>query len=471
MPEYKLPNLEEVAQAEATAEEEPPEQEEEENEVPHTVCDRCEDLVPTDNIYTVYDGRERPWCEACMEDHTFECERCHVVATNSYYGAEGLCDTCCQERSGEDSDDIEEEYEGGVLGHGADAIGIFGITVPHGALLLGAEVETRHRSYEQYMAGAAAKALVMSSNKPRVIAKYDGSLCSGGVEFVSVPGTLEEVKEEFRKLRLYEDGSWSPCSSGCCGMHVHLSRAGFKDTETLYRLWYVVNGLPPTFFTELVGRSPNTYCAREWVPRKYEEVKDYEKQRVLYGSPGKYCALNTRKSETVEIRSFGSPYSLEELFKKLEVAYSLAMFAHSDTASADLLVPETYRQFIAANAETYPALHKAMPDVLARYQGDEPFMLAERKVVSPADLTEEQRREMERFREYIAVAPTAVHYDAQAGPGNSRYVARPEAVTCPACVESLREQGLLPEPMPLNENSYPPLFADITQTPYQEVPF
>ena len=141
-----------------------------------------------------------------------------------------------------------------------------------------------------------------------IIAKRDGSL-EYGAEFVSRPADLYTQLRRWGKL--FADAPESFGVSKRCGLHVHVGKHNLTPsqigqaialtTEPSYNQWVV----------ELAGRK-----SEQWA-NLVCKTKNY------YASSGKYEAVNTTPSSTIEFRLFAATTVQSEFNRRLEYVHAV----------------------------------------------------------------------------------------------------------------------------------------------------
>ena len=222
-------------------------------------CERCNNAFSGDDYFVSGES----WCENCYESHTFYCEPCGESYSDreDYYHVEDntWCDNCtsryawyCEDCDQYNREDNEcgncEATQGGnstIAGRECNCrkvIHEYNCKPPlvfHGesksGLYLGLELETQIRGGS--LDGAAEYATnALLENKVGII-KHDGSIgrdVYDGFEIVTQPHTHLQYREHsdtlwniINTLRLdYGARSWD---TKTCGIHIHVSRAGFSS--------------------------------------------------------------------------------------------------------------------------------------------------------------------------------------------------------------------------------------------------
>lgn len=166
--------------------------------------------------------------------------------------------------------------------------------------------------------------------------KRDGSIGSGGCEYVSAPSGVDTLRTEFTRLMGTVAGNLM-CSSSRTGLHVHVTR----DTLTEWQLFLMREFLRmdnnQQFVTELAGRPPNNYCQRKFSPDKTRQIVSPKTGNIIdiAADSGKYQALNVQRDNTVEFRLFQSTTDLDEFMTRLQFCDALAEFTASNNRKAE----------------------------------------------------------------------------------------------------------------------------------------
>lgn len=162
------------------------------------------------------------------------------------------------------------------------------------------------------------------------ILKHDGSLnqYAQGFEIVSAPATLKHHRTAWdtffsnsaRFLRSYT-------ISGC-GMHVHVSKAGFKNEihQGKFISFYNLTG-NREFIETIAGRKANEYCRF----RNDKKVSSVVKKEIDGGD--RRVAVNMQNTHTLEVRIFKGNVKKEGFFKNLEFVHATIEFTKQSSIS------------------------------------------------------------------------------------------------------------------------------------------
>lgn len=240
------------------------------------------------------------WCEGCSlayadPDYAADCCRWRCEECGQSYEFEADADDCCG---------LVHDYSYTPLlrFHERTADGAIATTdrARPGVLFMGVELETEHARglLHEWYDGARE-----DFHAPRfVYCKHDGSLSHDGVEFVSMPATLDAFRsrwpwDAFAKLN--RDGARSWYEE--CGLHVHVARSAFVDAQHLARFVLLQYRNRPQCVA-LAGRD-----SEQWASWDTSEL--LERGALPEFVKGKrhgvrYRALNFANSATVELRYF-----------------------------------------------------------------------------------------------------------------------------------------------------------------------
>ena len=207
--------------------------------------------------------------------------------------------------------------------------------------------------------------IVVNSLGERVYLKEDGSL-NDGFEIVTHPHSLEEYQTKFDweslgKLRRLGFRSWN---TSTCGLHVHVSRTAFgipnsrKDITKVQA--HELRFMKLIYDNErqisrLAGRT-STYATFEDKGRLVNKIKHGSQHN------GRYSAINSENSETLEVRVFRGSLKPERVLMALELVQCSVEYTRGlhVSASNKALSWMMFTRYVVDNASTYPHLFSAM---------------------------------------------------------------------------------------------------------------
>lgn len=268
-------------------------------------CDECGEYHRRDNI--IFDAFSNYMCQDCFESYFYICEDCGgFVHHDCVYWID---DTLyCEECYHNNSYIHEYGYKPYPIFHG------------EGNRLLGVELEVDRGGYNQ----SVAREVIDILGDDFVYCKYDGSL-DDGFEIVSHPATLDYHMQSMNwgeVLDYLRDEGYESHDAGTCGLHIHMNRKGFGDTEEEQEL-----GISKVLFfierhwdkvVKFSRRTPSQLD--EWAarylcssPEHPEDVLEYAKNDM-----SRYRAVNLCPCHTIEIRVFRGSLVYETFMATLQ---------------------------------------------------------------------------------------------------------------------------------------------------------
>ena len=222
---------------------------------------------------------------------------------------------------------------------------------PKNKLWLGVELEfetiglVKTENYLESSRSFHARGLLNGFGK--FLTPKDDSTIIFGYELVSAPATLRIHQAEWPKVWAWE-GFKNYSASQYCGLHVHVSRSAFLESDMLYFFHYFINSKDNhELIVDLAGRESERWC------RKYEKPKD----RVVmcnYAIDTRYEAVNTLNKKTLEVRIFASTTKLELFLSRLEFVDAVANWVTSDrTLTVKVLREQEFARFVETHKKKY----------------------------------------------------------------------------------------------------------------------
>ena len=161
----------------------------------------------------------------------------------------------------------------------------------------------------------------------RAYFKSDGSL-NCGFEIVTHPHSLLEYQEHFpwevlEGLSRKRMVSWN---TDTCGLHIHVGRVGFDDTNSNARDTHQIRFLKLIYdnerqVTRLAGRS-SSYATFSDKGQVIPKIK-FGQQR------GRYAAVNIENSKTLEVRVFKGSLKKERVLAQLEFVHAAVEYTRN----------------------------------------------------------------------------------------------------------------------------------------------
>jgi hypothetical protein len=315
------------------------------------------------------------WCEDCTDNYANYCGNCYEYHTaESYYiedQGEYYCEDCASNTNWCDNcsvynlrvcDNCEEEthrvhdysYRPDPIFHG------------EGKLFFGIEVETEapRNSYEALR--EAAEYAYRLEDEQLAYLKSDGSL-NVGFELVTHPMTHDYYMNEAPMLwetisTLRDEHKMRAWSTGTCGLHVHISRAGFSNGSHMHRFLRLVYS-NEKFYARLAGRDSSRWA-------KFDDVKVYDnhtdktynkfKNKIERGRDSdRYSAVNTQNRTTFEMRIFRGTVNVDTIKSAIDLAHASVEYTRGLTVSEvrdGALDSAKFIQYIHDNKNLYPSL-------------------------------------------------------------------------------------------------------------------
>lgn len=205
-----------------------------------------------------------------------------------------------------------------------------------------------------------------------VYLKSDGSI-SHGFEIVSYAMTYKKWYNSLKRFKknfqaVINKGGFSE-SAHTTGLHIHLSRDGFKDRKHLARFarcFYLDKDLS----REVACREFNTYA--QWNDFRQTQEDYFEQQlRELYSTfDDRYHIVNFRNNKTVEIRMFNGTLRADVIFAYIQFCKLLVDYSRVNT----VVDKKSMITYIKKNAKS-----KVLRNIVKMYEFKKRFSLKEVK--------------------------------------------------------------------------------------------
>jgi hypothetical protein len=210
--------------------------------------------------------------------------------------------------------------------------------------------------------------------------KHDGSL-DNGYEIVTHPmshdfykNEASELWETLERLRTnYRVKSWD---TRTCGLHIHVSRTGFEGGAHMHRFLNLIYS-NQDFYQKLAGREESRWATFHDIIQEVT-VRDEQGNRVVdeqgftqfksqrsiasklgRNSTERYSAVNTRNTDTLEIRIFRGTVNQDTVKAHLDLAHASVEYTRTMTVKDvinDALNSNAFMGYIIENVELYPHL-------------------------------------------------------------------------------------------------------------------
>ena len=325
------------------------------------------------------------YCEVCADNYTFWCERCESTYSDNDSSFEvsdiGVywCEDCCQDNANwcngcdmyyRDGCDVcdgsrlinQYSYKPDPVFYGKDK----------NKLYFGIELEMEIRDGE--LNDSANYLMEMLGDF--VYLKEDSSINSGGYrgfEMVSHPASLEYFasnKNLWSALdylkRVHTARSWDAKS---CGLHVHISRDGFRSGAHTHRFLSLIYKNSDKMMR--LGGRKSTYARFNDVYKYDEFDRPYLTLADKVAHPSnamteRYSAVNTQNEHTLELRFFRGTMNPSGVLSAIQLAHATVEYTRDLTLSdvkMGALSWEWFADWIQANNGLYPELYSRMSRV------------------------------------------------------------------------------------------------------------
>ena len=176
-----------------------------------------------------------------------------------------------------------------------------------------------------------------ASGTEHIYCKHDGSL-DDGFEIVSHPMTIDyhmDIMPWSQVIAKARELSYLSHQAGTCGLHVHVSRTAFGDTETeqdvcIARILYFFE----KFWEELLKYSRRTPSQLESWARRYgykTEPREILLNAKDQRSRNRYTCVNLTNPDTIEFRMFRGTLKLNTFLATLQMVDHICDLAISLT--------------------------------------------------------------------------------------------------------------------------------------------
>jgi len=358
-------------------------------------CERCSNAFSGDDYFV----DDESWCEYCYENNTFYCEPCGTSYSdrNDYYFVEGdpHCDDCTQRYAWFCEDCNEYLRDGNSCDCGNDGNGTPSVAgrscscrrtiheysckpdlVFHGTssrqVYMGFELETQIQGRD--LQGASQFADTELAMDKVAIIKHDASIGRDGYdgfEIVTQPHTHLHYRDNsatlwnvINRLRLdYGARAWDTKS---CGLHIHVSRAGFSSGAHMHRFISFVYSNAPHMMRFAGRKSDYARFNDVYTFNEYDQPVKSFKHKV--GSPSKYhterySAVNTQNRDTLELRFFRGTMNTSTILSALDLVQAMVEYTRDlrlDDVKLGALDWTWFADYVRDNNGLYPDLYSRL---------------------------------------------------------------------------------------------------------------
>lgn len=261
---------------------------------------------------------EIPLCQPCYDHYYTSCDHCGalIALADAHYEAgdedreEPLCDACYHRYT----------ISGGIESYYYKPQPIFYGTGPR---YFGVELEIDEGG-ERIRSAQALMALA-NHGAERIYCKHDGSL-DDGFEIVTHPMSLDYHLRQMPwapLCRAAVEMGYRSHQSGSCGLHIHVSRNAFAQTEAdqdaaIARVLYFFekNWVELLKFSRRTQRQMDRWAARYGYRDQPMEILEHAKKGV---HAGRYTCVNLTNPDTVEFRIFRGTLKANTIFAALQL--------------------------------------------------------------------------------------------------------------------------------------------------------
>ena len=349
-------------------------------------CERCDDYESTENFHDV-DGRG--YCESCYENRTFYCENCdtsysdrndnYYVQDQTYcescYESECYyCDDCGEAFRDDDRCDCVSDDERTcrcrsrfIHDYNCKPTPEFHGTNKHG-LFMGFELECEFPVGDDSVVTGSEYASEQLAGVAML--KHDGSI-HNGFEIVTHPHTHTEYRENSSTLwdtidsirQMYGARSWD---TDTCGLHVHVSRAGFSSGSHQHRFMALIYKNAPEMM-KFAGRKSRFARFNDVYSFDEYDRPVFSLKHKLEGYGGeRYSAVNTNNRDTLELRFFRGTMNPSGVLSALDLVQASVEYTRHLTLSdvkIGALSWDWFYDYVEQNNGLYPDLYQRMAKV------------------------------------------------------------------------------------------------------------
>jgi len=341
------------------------------------MCIHCEYVMTVDDEYNDVEGEL--WCENCTRNDAYWCDLCDNYFTGYTYGTDDSDDTMCErcyENNTTYCEDCDSTYLNGCeYNHNEDNDGrtihdysyrpdpIFRKSDDEQTrLYFGIEIETEVRGGDYSNRRSAAEyAQQQLEMYDLAYLKSDGSL-ECGFEIVTHPlshsyfmkdgdrlwNTIDKLKSEYGMM------AWG---TKTCGLHVHISRAGFNGGSHQHRFLQLVYN-NKDFYEVIAGRASSHWAKFDDIFDPNTGQKSFKNKFDRHGSD-RYSAVNTNNRNTLEMRIFRGSLNPRFIKSAIDLAHASVEFTRVMSVREvrdDGLSCLKFRQYIESKPDLYPSL-------------------------------------------------------------------------------------------------------------------
>ena len=350
-------------------------------------CQRCEDGMDNDSSRTV--DRDESWCEYCWENYSYYCDSCSesysgdctYVQDTPYcercYESECYwCEDCDESYTNDNSCDCRNNdndrccrgyrSNGTIHDYSCKPDPMFKGKSKHN-MYLGFELETEMRDVD------SGSRFASSNLQGVAYLKHDGSI-GNGFEIVTHPHTHQEYRENSKLLwdtieTLRTDYGARSWDTDTCGLHIHLSRKGFKSGAHLHRfIAFVYHNAP--HMMKFAGRKSRFARFNDvYTFDEYDRPVFSLKHKVAspaFTPSERYSAVNTQNAHTIELRFFRGTMNTSGVLSALDLAQAMVEYTRDlrlDDVKLGALSWDWFADYVVSNNGLYPDLYSRLDKI------------------------------------------------------------------------------------------------------------
>lgn len=294
-------------------------------------CSDCGNYYDLGYYWGNYDGS--PICNQCGTRY-FVCTRCGNVFPDSEinYDEDADADFCseCMEERRMNLDELIRDYY-----YKPDPI-FYGESDENAYLGVELEVDNTSGDYDNRLIYNAAES-ILDNYGEQLYLKHDGSL-TRGFEIVTHPCTLDYHYNNFEWSEIMDickNGTLRSHDTSTAGLHIHLSRAFFGDTQEIQDLHIskLIILVSKFYDSHLLKFSRRQQSELRWCSNPSIDYEDTDDENTIIDkmkqlkSKGRYVAVNLENANTIEFRLFKGTLNLTTFMASLQLVVEISRYA------------------------------------------------------------------------------------------------------------------------------------------------
>lgn len=320
-----------------------------------TTCDCCEGLININyDNYGDCDGNT--WCQDCLDSSdVYFCNPCDQYHTDPCESSDDYYGDSSSHRRVHDYSYKPDPKFGFVESDSSEYSIKESITWRSRVPFMGFELEVEAND-ASLSDGVDVVQEHLGDEENYVYLKGDGSLHCG-FEIVSHPATLASHKERNlgKALQGLSDLGFRSWRTDTCGIHVHVSRAGFSNPSHVWKFTHFIVDNKQAM-VKLAGRNSERWANFNLDGYTSGGVKSRAKGANFYN---RYEAINFGNARTLELRFFKGSLRVERLLSALELTEGAVEYTRNLTTKDVMDGGLDFRSFVTwlrERADKYPNL-------------------------------------------------------------------------------------------------------------------